>query len=75
MAVLTLIWKGKEDTKRLTTYRGIILQDAFAQLISVIITGQLYQLLDNVGIEEQFGFQRARSMADTQYVLKNILQL
>lgn len=48
----------KGDQKEPTNYRGIVLQDAFARLLSAIIGGRLHQLIKKCGMEEQFAYSR-----------------
>ena len=37
VAILKLLYKNKGDSKLLTNYRGVVLQDVFARLTSTII--------------------------------------
>jgi hypothetical protein len=55
-AILKLLYKGKGDSANLKNYRGIVLQDYFARLMSVIINVRLTTLLEARGLAEQFGF-------------------
>jgi hypothetical protein len=73
IAVLRIIWKNKGSNKELSNYRGIVLQDIFARLMSSIISRRLLKILKETGIEEQFGNQNGRGTADAIFVLKNIL--
>jgi hypothetical protein len=74
--------KSKIDREQLdtklrhsTNYRGIVLQDAFAHLLSAIIGGRLHQLIKKCGMEEQFGYQENTGTNDATYCLRSALQL
>lgn len=75
VAILKLLYKGKGDQKEPTNYRGIVLQDAFARLTSIIVTARLSKLLETCGIEEQFGSQSGRGTIDALFCLRLALQL
>jgi len=74
VAILKLLYKNKGDSKDLKNYRGIVLQDIFARLMSAIIAKRLSKLLAQFGIEEQFGSQAGRGTADANWVLRHLLQ-
>jgi hypothetical protein len=73
-ALLQVLYK-KGDRKEPTNYRGIVLQDAFARLLSAIIGGCLHKLLKKCGMEEQFPYQEQTGTADAAYCLRSALQL
>jgi len=74
-ALLRVLYKGKGDAREPTNYRGIILQDSFARLTSIIVTNRLKIVLQKCGIEEQFGSQSGRGTIDALYCLRLALQL
>jgi hypothetical protein len=74
-ALLTVLYKGKKDRKDLNNHRGIVLQDAFARLLSVIISKRLGVMIKRCGIEEQFGSQSGRGTIDALFCLRTALQL
>jgi hypothetical protein len=51
-AILTFLYKCKGDSANLKNYRGIVLQDYFARLMSVIINVRLTTLLEARGLAE-----------------------
>ena len=69
-ALLRVLYK-KGDQKEPTNYQGIVLQDAFAHLLSAIIGGRLHQLIKKCGMEEQF----AIGTNDATHCLRSALQL
>jgi hypothetical protein len=57
----SLTWLHKKgDRTDPSNYRGIVLQDTLARLLSLVITTRLQQILAHHGIEEQFGCQPGR---------------
>jgi hypothetical protein len=58
-----------EKNPQTTNYRGIILQDAFARLLSALITGRLNQLIKKCGIDEQYAYQEETGTQDAVYCL------
>ena len=74
-ALLKMIYKGKGDAREPTNYRGIVLQDAYARLISAIISERLKKLLEKCGIEDQFGSQPGRGTIDALFCLRLAIQL
>jgi hypothetical protein len=74
-ALLTILYKGKKDRKDLNNHRGIVLQDAFARLLSVIISKRLGVMIKECGIEEQFGSQSGRGTIDALFCLRTALAL
>jgi hypothetical protein len=68
-AILKLLYKGKGDPANLKNYRGIVLQDYFTRLTSVIINVQLTTLLEARGLDEQSGF------SPSIYAMRTALQL
>jgi hypothetical protein len=73
-ALLRVLYK-KGDRKEPTNYQGIVLQDAFARLLSAIIGGRLHQLIKKCGMEEQFAYQENTGTNDATYCLRSALQL
>jgi hypothetical protein len=73
-ALLRVLYK-KGHQKEPTNYQGIVLQDAFACLLSAIIGGQLHQLIKKCGMEEPFAYQENTGTNDTTYCLHSTLQL
>jgi hypothetical protein len=73
-ALLRVLYK-KGNHKEPTNYPGIVLQDAFAHLLSAIISGHLHKLLKKRGMEEQFAYQEQTGTADAAYCLCSALQL
>jgi hypothetical protein len=61
----------KGDRKEPTNYRGIVLQDTFARLLSAIIGGRLHQLIKKCGMEEQFAYQENTVTNDATYCLRS----
>ena len=49
-ALLQVLYKGKGDPRNPTNYRGIVLQDIFARLLSIILSKRLTILLKKCGI-------------------------
>jgi hypothetical protein len=74
-ATLRLLYKGKGDVHQPTNYRGIVLQDIFARVTSLLLTKRLVALLETCGIEEQFGSQPGRGTIDALYCLRAALHL
>ena len=73
-AILKLLYKNKGSAKKLKNYRGIVLQDLFARIMSAIIADRLALLLQKNGIEQQFGCQKGRGTIDANWVIRNLLQ-
>jgi hypothetical protein len=72
----SLTWLHKKgDRKDPSNYRGIVLQDILARLLSVVITARLQTILAFHGIEEQFGCQPGRGTIDALFALRSALQL
>ena len=74
-ALLRVLYKNKGDRKEPTNYRGIVLQDAVARLLSAIVGGRLNQLIKKCGMEEQFAYQEKLGTQDALYCLRSALQL
>ena len=74
-ALLKMLYKGKGDAKDPTNYQGIVLQDIFACLMSIIVANRLKVLLQKCGIEEQFGSQSHRGTIDVLFCICLALQL
>ena len=74
-AALKVLFKGKGSQKDLGNYRGIVLQDAFARIISALIAQRLYRIIDLHGMPEQLGFTPKVGTADATLILRNGLQI
>ena len=72
-AILKLLYKHKGSAKLLKNYRGIVLQDLFARIMSVICNKRLMTILKINGMEEQFGSQAGRGTIDANWVLRSLL--
>jgi hypothetical protein len=76
-AILQLLHKGKGDSTNLKNYRGIVLQDYSARLMSVIINIRLTTLLEEAHrLDKQFRFSPGKGCIDaTIYAMRTALQL
>ena len=55
----------------LGNYRGVVLQDAFARIISALIAQRLYRIIDLHGMPEQLGFTPKVGTMDATLILRN----
>ena len=68
------IYKGKGSKTEAKNYRPIALLDTLSKVMSSIIATRLGNHLDEVGLEEQAGFMKARGCSDAATALKCALQ-
>jgi exonuclease III len=68
------IGKANKDLSEPGNYRGVMLLEAAAKVISAIINARLQKLLAAVGRESQAGFTNGRGCPDSSFSLKNVLQ-
>jgi len=68
------IGKAGKDLSEPGNYRGVMLLEAAAKVVSAIINARLQKLLAAVGRESQAGFTNGRGCPDSSFSLKNVLQ-
>lgn len=71
--ILKLLYKNKGNAKLLKNYRGIMLQDLFVRIMSVICNKRLLVILKQNAMEEQFGCQSGCGTIDANWVLRSLL--
>jgi hypothetical protein len=75
IATLRLLYKGKGDSAELKNYRGIVLQDLFARIMSSIVNFRLTTLIEKYGLDEQFGYTSGKGTTDALFAIRTALQL
>jgi hypothetical protein len=71
--ILRLLYKSKGDSAELKNYRGILLQDLFARLMSSIINFRLTTIIEAYGLDEQFGYTPGKGTIDALFAIRATL--